>query len=103
MSYWNEGVGHNPWLVNYQGTVVEVVEDETRVDIWKKHAKHMEKNFDEAIRQRNRSDCQAGAWREVVKKLLDRYPDLTKDEVNAMYDQFREENYEKTRAVGKPV
>ena len=103
MSYLNEGVPNNPWLVNYGGTVVEVVEDETRVEIWKKHAKEMESGFNEAIRQRNQRESQVFAWRDVVRKLMERYPELTKDEVNSMFDQFREDNVAKIRALGRPI
>lgn len=109
--------GDNPWLVDYQGNwardmevnaVVKqanaMIEDyENKIQAWKKHSQGQEKDFNEAIKQRNQRECQAFAWRDVVRELLQAHPELKKDEIQGMYDKVRENYYENLRAAGRPV
>jgi hypothetical protein len=108
--------GDNPWLVDYQGNwardmevnaVVKqcnaIIEDyEKKIQAWKKHSEAQERDFNEAIKQRNQRECQAFAWRDTMKKLVEKHG-LDKEEINAMYDEIRNSYYELTRAAGKPV
>lgn len=108
--------GDNPWLVDYQGNwardmevnaVVKqantIIEDyENKIQAWKKHSQAQDRDFNEAIKQRNQRECQAVAWRDVVRELIKTH-NLNKDEVNAMYDKTREAYYETLRSAGKPV
>lgn len=108
--------GDNPWLVDYQGNwardlevnaVVKqcnaMIEDyENKIQAWKKHSEAQERDFNEAIKQRNQRECQAFAWRDTMKKLIEKHG-LNRDEINAMYDEIRDSYYELTRAAGKPV
>jgi len=112
--YLNEG--GNPWQVDYQGNLMrsieannltkefqEVVNDyESKLQSWKKHANSIQKDFEDVVKQRNQRECQAVAWRDVVRELIKTH-NLNKDEVNAMYDKTREAYYETLRSAGKPV
>jgi len=112
--YLNEG--GNPWQVDYQGNLMrsieannltkefqEVLEDrEKAIAIWKKHAASIQKDFDDVVKQRNQRECQALAWRDTMRKLIEKHG-LNRDEINAMYDSIRDDYYERTRAAGKPV
>lgn len=112
--YLNEG--GNPWQVDYQGNLMrsieannltkefqEVLDDrEKAIAIWKKHAASIQKDFDDVVKQRNQRECQATAWRDVMRELIQKY-NLNKDEINEMYDKKREEYYDIVRANGKPV
>ena len=108
--------GDNPWLVDYQGNwardmeVNAVVKQcnaiiegyENKIQAWKKHSEAQERDFNEAIKQRNQRECQAFAWRDTMRKLIEKHG-LNRDEINAMYDSIRDDYYERTRAAGKPV
>lgn len=108
--------GDNPWLVDYQGNwardmevnaVVKqanaMIEDyENKIQAWKKHANAIQKDFDEVAKRHNQRECQALAWRDTMRKLIEKHG-LNRDEINAMYDSIRDEYYEHTRAAGKPV
>ena len=108
--------GDNPWLVDYQGNwardmevnaVVKqcnaMIEDyENKIQAWKKHSEAQERDFNEAIKQRNQRECQAFAWRDTMRRLIEKHG-LNRDEINAMYDSIRDDYYERTRAAGKPV
>lgn len=108
--------GDNPWLVDYQGNwardmevnaVVKqanaMIEDyENKIQAWKKHSQAQDRDFNEAIKQRNQRECQALAWRDTMRKLIEKHG-LNRDEINAMYDSIRDDYYERTRAAGKPV
>lgn len=114
MSYFDEG--SNPWRVDYQGNLMrsmemdklereyrEVLEDrEKAIEIWKKHAASVQKDFDDVVKQRNQRECQAFAWRDTVRKLIEKHG-LNRDEINAMYDSIRDGYYEQVRANGKPI
>ena len=115
MSYFDEG--SNPWRVDYQGNLMrsmemdklereyrEVLEDrEKAIEIWKKHADSIQKDFDDVVIQRNQRECQAFAWRDVVRELVKAHPELNKDEINSMFNKTCEEYYERVRANGKPI
>ena len=108
--------GDNPWLVDYQGNwardmevnaVVKqanaIIEDyENKIQAWKKHANAIQKDFEDVVKQRNQRECQAFAWRDTMRKLIEKHG-LNKDEINAMYDEIRDGYYEQVRANGKPV
>jgi len=112
--YLNEG--GNPWQVDYQGNLMRSIEAnnlskefqailderEQTIQAWKKHSQAQERDFNEAIKQRNQRECQAVAWRDVVRELIKTH-NLNKDEINAMYDKTREAYYETLRTAGKPV
>jgi len=114
MSYFDEG--SNPWRVDYQGNLMrsmemdklereyrEVLEDrEKAIEIWKKHAASIQKDFDEVVKQRNQRECQALAWRDVMRELIQSHG-LNKEEIQGKYEKVRESYYEELRAAGKPV
>jgi predicted DNA-binding protein YlxM (UPF0122 family) len=109
--------GDNPWLVDYQGVwaremevnaVVKqantMIEDyENKIQAWKKHADGIQKDFEDVVKQRNQRECQALAWRDVIKEVMEQHPEYTKEKINAMYDKARDGYYEMVRANGKPV
>lgn len=114
MSYFDEG--SNPWRVDYQGNLMRtmqvnavaeeyegvIADYESKLQAWKKHAAGVQKDFDDVVKQRNQRECQAFAWRDTMKKLIEKHG-LNRDEINAMYDEIRDSYYELTRAAGKPV
>jgi hypothetical protein len=113
--YLNEG--GNPWQVDYQGNLMrsieannltkefqEVLADrEKAIEIWKKHAASVQRDFDDVVKQRNQRECQAFAWRDVVRELIQAHPELDKEKINEMFDKTREAYYERVRSNGKPV
>ena len=112
--YLNEG--GNPWQVDYQGNLMRSIEAnnltkefqeilaerEQAIQSWKKHANAIQKDFEDVVKQRNQRECQAFAWRDTMRKLIEKHG-LNKDEINAMYDEIRDGYYEQVRANGKPV
>ena len=113
--YLNEG--GNPWQVDYQGNLMRSIEAnnltkefqeiladrEQTIQSWKKHANAIQKDFEDVVKQRNQRECQAFAWRDVVRELLQAHPELKKEEIQGMYDKVRENYYENLRAAGRPV
>lgn len=112
--YLNEG--GNPWQVDYQGNLMrtieannltrefqEVVNDyENKLQSWKKHANSIQKDFEDVVKQRNQRECQALAWRDVMRELIETHG-LNKEEIQGKYDNVRERYYEGLRTAGKPV